>query len=132
MKSSKSVLIIEDEKQVRESIVDILQLKGYTTLEASDGSIGFELAQKHIPDVVLCDIMMPFMNGFETISKFKSNSLTKYIRFIFLTAKMESENRKLGLDLGAAAYITKPFSVEHLIASIEGSDDVKTSKEASS
>ncbi len=127
MKSSKSVLIIEDEKQVRESIVDILQLKGYSTLEASDGTIGFELAKKHIPDVVLCDIMMPFMNGFETISKFKSNSLTKYIRFIFLTAKTESENRKLGLDLGAAAYITKPFSVEDLIASIEGSSSREVS-----
>jgi len=127
MKSSKSVLIIEDEKQVRESIVDILQLKGYSTLEASDGTIGFELAKKHIPDVVLCDIMMPFMNGFETISKFKSNSLTKYIRFIFLTAKTESENRKLGLDLGAAAYITKPFSVEELIASIEGSSSREVS-----
>lgn len=129
MKSSKSVLIIEDEKQVRDSIVDILQLKGYTTLEASDGSKGFELATKHIPDVVLCDIMMPFMNGFETISKFKSNSLTKYIRFIFLTAKTEMENRQLGLDLGAAAYITKPFSVDELIQAIEGNDT--KNKEAS-
>jgi DNA-binding response OmpR family regulator len=119
MKSSKTVLIIEDEKQVRESIVDILKLKGYKTLEAADGTTGFELAQTLIPDVVLCDIMMPFMNGFETISKFKSNSLTKYIKFIFLTAKTEDENRQLGIELGASAYITKPFAVDQIINAIE-------------
>jgi CheY-like chemotaxis protein len=119
MKLPKSVLVIEDEKHVRESIVDILHLKGYRTLEAGDGSVGFELAKSHIPDVVLCDIMMPFMNGFETISKFKSNSLTKYIKFIFITAKIEAENRQLGLDLGASAYITKPFTVVDLIQAIE-------------
>lgn len=119
MKSSNTVLVIEDEKQVRESIVGILMLKGYETIEAADGTTGFELAKKHIPDVVLCDIMMPFMNGFETISKFKGNSLTKYIKFIFLTAKTEEENRQLGLDLGATAYITKPFTVEELLSAIE-------------
>ena len=119
MKSPKTVLIIEDEKQVRESIVDILKLKGYKTLEASDGKVGFELAKSKIPDVVLCDIMMPFMDGFETISKFKANSLTKYIKFIFLTAKIEEENRTLGIELGASAYITKPFTVDQLLTAIE-------------
>ena len=119
MKSPKTVLIIEDEKQVRESIVDILKLKGYKTLETADGTDGFEVAKTKIPDVVLCDIMMPFMNGFETISKFKANSLTKYIKFIFLTAKIEEENRQLGLELGAFAYITKPFTVEELLEAIE-------------
>ncbi|MFT7592295.1 MAG: DNA-binding response OmpR family regulator [bacterium] len=119
MKSAKTVLIIEDEKQVRESIVDILKLKGYKTLEASDGTVGFELAKSKIPDVVLCDIMMPNMDGFETISKFKANSLTKYIKFIFLTAKIEEENRTLGIELGASAYITKPFTVDQLLTAIE-------------
>lgn len=115
MPQSSVVLIIEDEKDVRESISDILNLKGFSVLEAENGETGYKMAQRQVPDVVLCDIMMPVLDGFDTIKKFKSKPELAKVKFVFLTAKIEESNKLRALELGADAFLHKPFKVAELL-----------------
>ena len=115
MPQSNLVLIIEDEKGVRESIADILSLKGFSVLEAENGEVGYTIAKRHTPNVVLCDIMMPVLNGFDTIKKFKTEPKLSQVKFVFLTAKIEETNKLKALELGADAFMHKPFKVAELI-----------------
>lgn len=113
-----SVLIIEDMDELREEIVEILMYEGFTVFDAPHGRIGLELAQQYLPDIILCDIAMPEMDGYETLTALKQDSNTAHIPFIFLTAKANKNDMRQGMDLGADDYLTKPFTTQELMAAM--------------
>lgn len=113
------VLVIEDEAHLRENIVSILSFEGFDTLSAADGTVGIELAYKHVPDLVLCDIMMPRTDGYGVLLALRSEPATSMIPIIFLTAKAGREDFRYGMVLGADDYVTKPFTPEELLHAIE-------------
>lgn len=113
-----TVLIIEDEPQIRENIRQILEMEGFNTITAEDGLAGLELAEKHNPDMIICDIMMPNLDGYGLIKALREKPLTAEIPFIFLTAKAEHQDMRQGMKLGADDYLTKPFEVNELLEAI--------------
>src|SRR5680860_1080070 len=100
----KKILIIEDHKDVRENTADILELSGYETDTAADGEIGINKARQFKPDVIICDIMMPVMDGYNVLEALGKNRATASIPFIFLTAKSEKSDVRKGMNLGADDY----------------------------
>ena len=104
-----TLLIIEDNEDIRESTAEILELAGYTVLKAENGKKGVELAQAHLPDLILCDIMMPELDGYGVLYLLNKNPETATIPFIFLTAKTERVDMRKGMEMGADDYLTKPF-----------------------
>ncbi|HWK59297.1 MAG TPA: response regulator [Parapedobacter sp.] len=114
-----TVLIIEDNDDIRESTREILELTGYQVYEAPEGKTGVELALKHLPDVILCDIMMPELDGFGVLFMLSKNQQTATIPFIFLTAKAERADMRKAMELGADDYLTKPFDDIELLNAIE-------------
>lgn len=115
----KKVLIIEDNVDVRENTADILELAGYKVATAENGKIGLEKAIQLLPDVIVCDIMMPEMDGYEVLQDLNKNAKTASIPFVFLTAKTERTDMRKGMNLGADDYLTKPFSENELLEAIE-------------
>lgn len=115
----KKILIIEDNNDIRESSTEILELAGYKVLQAANGKIGVELAQKHLPDMILCDIMMPEFDGYGVLYLLSKNQNTENIPFIFLTAKAERADMRKGMEMGADDYLTKPFDDIELLNTIE-------------
>ena len=116
---SKKVLIIEDNDDIRENVIEILELAGYTVSGASNGKTGVEFAFKDIPDIILCDIMMPEMDGYGVLYMLSKNPETIAVPFIFLTAKAEHFDRRKGMEMGADDYLTKPFDDMELLNAIE-------------
>jgi DNA-binding response OmpR family regulator len=115
----KKILLIEDDTTVRENTTELLELANYEVITAANGKIGVEQAKKHRPDIIVCDIMMPELDGYgvlETLSKLKA---TKFIPFIFLSAKTERKDIRKGMEMGADDYLTKPFEEHELINAIE-------------
>lgn len=115
----KRILVIEDTPSVREEIVTILNFEGFETLEAENGLIGIQLARKHLPDLIICDIMMPKLDGYKVLAELRKDSATALIPFIFLTAKVSKEDIRQGMNIGADDYLTKPFTAEELITAIK-------------
>lgn len=115
----KKILIIEDNTEIRENAAEILELAGYKVLTAENGKGGVELATQHAPDLVVCDIMMPVLDGFGVLHMLQRNVVTQDIPFIFLTAKTERSDFRKGMEMGADDYITKPFSGTELLHAIE-------------
>ena len=115
----KTILIIEDNTDIRESCIEILELSGYGVLQADNGKSGFDLALKHKPDLILCDIMMPEMDGYGVLYLLNKNDDTADIPFIFLTAKTERIDFRKGMEMGADDYLTKPFDDMDLLHAIE-------------
>lgn len=115
----KKILIIEDHEDIRENLAEILDLAGYETYTAENGKIGVELAEKIRPDLILCDVMMPVLDGFGTLSILHKKQATADIPFIFLTAKSEKADFRYGMNLGADDYITKPFESNELLKVVE-------------
>lgn len=113
------ILIIEDNEDVRENLSEILTLSGYDTITAANGKDGVEHALKDHPDLILCDIMMPILDGYGVLRILSRNPATSNIPFIFLTAKTEMIDMRRGMTLGADDYITKPFDDVELLDSIE-------------
>ena len=113
------VLIIDDTNDHRDNISEILQLNNYTVSTASNGRIGVELALQEIPDLILCDVRMPELDGFDVLDIIRNNHRTANIPFVFLTAMAEKNDMAKGLDMGASDCITKPFDVIHLIRTVE-------------
>ncbi|BBD61279.1 response regulator receiver signal transduction histidine kinase [Nostoc sp. HK-01] len=113
-----TILIIEDEPQVRENILEILQLSNFETLSAPNGKIGLEIAQTQLPDLIICDIMMPELDGYSVLSALRQNETTIHIPLIFVTAKAERSDFRQGMDFGADDYLTKPFTPEELLNAI--------------
>lgn len=114
----KKVLIIEDNEDVRENTADILELSGYNVTTAENGKIGVKVAKQLLPDVIVCDIMMPELDGYEVLEKLNKNTKTASIPFIFLTAKTEKIDMRKGMNLGADDYLTKPFTENELLEAI--------------
>jgi DNA-binding response OmpR family regulator len=114
-----TILVIEDDNEIRQSIADLLELNDYNVLIAANGEEGIRLAQQHVPDIILSDIMMPGIDGYEVLSQLKKNPATAIVPFIFLTAKSDIGSTRKGMGLGADDYLAKPFMPEELIASIE-------------
>jgi CRP-like cAMP-binding protein/CheY-like chemotaxis protein len=115
----KSVLVIDDNKDIRENTAEILDLSGYKTFTAENGKKGVELALKEKPDVIVCDIMMPELDGYGVLHLVRKNENTQNIPFIFLTAKTERTDFRKGMEMGADDYITKPFEDIELLNAIE-------------
>ncbi|MEC7264743.1 MAG: response regulator [Bacteroidota bacterium] len=114
----KKVLLVEDDTSLRENVEELLGLSGFRVFTASNGKLAVELAQKERPDIVLCDIMMPEMDGYEVLEQMASCDRTKHIPFIFVSAKTERSEVRKGMDLGADDYLTKPFEEEELLGAI--------------
>lgn len=115
----KRILIIEDNSDIRENIAEILELAGYECITAGDGKKGIEIAQKEHPDLIICDIMMPELDGFGVLHILNKRDETAKIPFIFLTAKTERSDMRQGMIMGADDYITKPFDDTDLLDAIE-------------
>jgi CRP-like cAMP-binding protein/CheY-like chemotaxis protein len=116
---NEKVLIIEDNDDIRENVIEILELAGYTVASASNGKAGVELAFADTPDIILCDIMMPELDGYGVLYMLSKRPETIAIPFIFLTAKAEHFDRRKGMEMGADDYLTKPFDDMELLAAIE-------------
>jgi CRP-like cAMP-binding protein/CheY-like chemotaxis protein len=116
---NKQVLIIEDNDDIRENIVEILELADFRVLHAANGKIGVDLATKNKPDIILCDIMMPDLDGYGVLYMLGKNPETAAIPFIFLTAKAERVDLRKGMEMGADDYLTKPFDDIELLTAIE-------------
>jgi len=112
------ILVIEDEEPIRDLIEDLLTLEGFEIRQAADGEGGIELAKTEFPDLIICDILMPKMDGYEVLSQLRSHPETQNIPFIFLTAKGTRQNQRRGMNLGADDYITKPFHETELLEAI--------------
>jgi DNA-binding response OmpR family regulator len=111
----KKILVIEDNLEVRENLSEILELSGYLVSIAEDGKKGVELAVSEKPDLIICDVMMPKLDGFGVLNILSKKSETASIPFIFLTAKAEKTDLRRGMNLGADDYITKPFFKDELL-----------------
>jgi CRP-like cAMP-binding protein len=125
-----TILIIEDNNDIRESTAEILELTGYEVLQASHGKTGIELAQVHKPDLILCDIMMPELDGYGVLYMLSKNADTATIPFIFLTAKAERVDFRKGMEMGADDYLTKPFDDIELLNAIESRLQKKEKQQA--
>jgi CRP-like cAMP-binding protein/CheY-like chemotaxis protein len=115
----KKILVIEDNGDVRENIAEILTLSKYEVLVAANGKEGVGLAQKEHPDLIICDIMMPVLDGYGVLHLLSKEDSTAGIPFIFLTAKSERSDMRKGMEMGADDYLTKPFSDIELLNAIE-------------
>lgn len=112
------ILVIEDERPVRENLVELLEAEDYETYSTENGLIGTIWAYNHFPDLIICDVMMPEINGYEVLSGLRSNSITASIPFIFLTAKADKIDIREGMNLGADDYLTKPFTRQEVLSAI--------------
>lgn len=113
-----TILVVEDEPRIREGIVELLELEGYDVLEASNGKVGVEQAKQHTPDLIICDVMMPEMDGHGMLQALRQHEATMTTPFIFLTARAEKSDLRAGMNLGADDYLTKPFASEDLLAAV--------------
>jgi DNA-binding response OmpR family regulator len=115
----KKILLIEDNEEIRENTAEILELAAYKVFTAEDGKVGVEIALKEKPDLIVCDIMMPVLDGYGVLHMLQKNPETQQTPFIFLTAKTERSDMRKGMELGADDYITKPFTGAELLSTIE-------------
>ena len=115
----KKILLIEDHQELRENTAEILTLANYEVVEAENGRIGVEKAKAEKPDLIICDIMMPQLDGYGVLHMLSKNPDTSGIPFIFLTAKSEKEDFRKGMNLGADDYLVKPFDDIELLDAIE-------------
>lgn len=124
------ILIIEDNNDIRESTAEILELTGYEVLQATNGRQGVEMAQQFKPDLILCDIMMPELDGYGVLYMLNKNPETASTPFIFLTAKAERVDLRKGMEMGADDYLTKPFDDLELLNAIESRLNKKEKQQA--
>ena len=116
---AKTVLVIDDEPELAKLVDYNLTKAGYLVLTARDGEAGIAAARKHAPDLVVLDVMMPGLDGWEVCKKLRAEPSTAAVPVIMLTAKAEEADRVLGLELGADDYLVKPFSVRELAARVK-------------
>lgn len=115
----KTILLIEDDTALRENTAELLELSNYKVVTAPNGKIGIEKALEYIPDVIICDIMMPEIDGYGVLEALVANDITTHIPFIFLSAKTEHKEIRKGMDMGADDYLTKPFDEAELLSAVE-------------
>lgn len=116
----KTVLIIEDDTALRENTTELLELASYKVITAQNGKIGIVTAKAETPDLIVCDIMMPEVDGYGVLEELSMHNATMHIPFIFLSAKTEHKEIRKGMNMGADDYLTKPFAEEELLSAIEG------------
>ncbi len=116
----KTILLIEDDADMRDNTAEILELASYRVLKAENGRRGVDIARKEKPDLVLCDIMMPELDGYSVLHMLGRDPATAEVPFIFLSAKAERGDVRKGMELGADDYLTKPFEESELLNAIEG------------
>lgn len=114
----KKILLVEDDTSLRENVEELLDLSGFQVFSTPNGKMAHEIAKKEAPDIVLCDIMMPEVDGYEVLEQFSSSEKTRHIPFIFVSAKTERNDVRKGMDLGADDYLTKPFEEAELLNAI--------------
>ncbi|WP_258104296.1 response regulator [Marinoscillum sp. MHG1-6] len=115
----RKLLVIEDNEEMRDNIVELLELSNYKVFDAGNGKDGVKQAIKETPDLIICDIMMPGMDGYEVLYLLSQNPSTSAIPFIFLTAKSEKSDFRKGMSMGADDYLTKPFEEMDLLEAVE-------------
>ena len=115
----KKILVIEDDSEMRRNIVIVLQLEQYQPIAAENGRVGVELAKRKKPDLILCDVMMPELDGYGVLKALREDTNTTLTPFIFLTAKGEKDDLRSGMNLGADDYLTKPVAQADLLKAIE-------------
>ena len=115
----KNILLIEDDTALRENTAELLELANYHVFTAPNGKIGIDMAKEYLPNLIVCDIMMPEVDGYGVLEALSLDESTKHIPFIFLSAKTEHKEIRRGMDLGADDYLTKPFEEDELISAIE-------------
>lgn len=115
----ETILLIEDNSNILDNLTEYLELEGFNILIAKDGRKGIEIAHEQIPDLILCDILMPDMNGIEVLHSVIDSPVTNKIPFIFSTAKSETTDRTEALKLGADDYIVKPYEMDTLLNMIQ-------------
>lgn len=109
------ILLIEDTEEIRENVAEILELHHFDIITACDGLQGLHLALQYMPDVIVCDVKMPKMTGFELLAVLRGNPETASIPFIFISASAQKSDIDKGRESGAFAYLTKPFNSEDLL-----------------
>ncbi|WP_435625282.1 response regulator [Flagellimonas sp.] len=114
----KKILLVEDDTSLRENIAELLDLSGFLVFDAAHGKIAVDIAKKELPDIILCDIMMPELDGYGVLEELSSHPDTRHIPFIFISAKTERQDVRKGMNLGADDYLTKPFEEEELLNAI--------------
>jgi len=114
----KKVLIIEDDLHLQNEIEELLGLNGFQVIKANNGALGVDLAQTQSPDLILCDVMIPELDGYGVLKALRNNPITKPISVIMLTACSEHSNIRQGMELGADDYLTKPFTAQELLQAI--------------
>src|SRR5262245_37036327 len=114
----KKILVIEDEPEMRRNLATVLRLEKFEPLTAEHGRAGVELARKEKPDLILCDVMMPQLDGYGVLQALRADAELALIPFIFLTAKGEKEDLRSGMNLGADDYLTKPVAKADLLRAI--------------
>jgi diguanylate cyclase (GGDEF)-like protein len=112
------ILVIEDEQFVRENILELLDAEGFEVIGAENGRVGVDLAKVMLPDLILCDVMMPELDGYGVLTSLRQESVTASVPFIFLTAKVAKADFRQGMELGADDYLTKPFTRAELLGAI--------------
>lgn len=118
MYESKKILVIEDDAVMRDLFIDGLEAEGFDTISAQNGLVGIQKAQTYLPDLVICDILMPDMDGYSVLTTLRQNTLTAVIPFIFLTGSGTKADVRKGMELGADDYLTKPSTVDELLRAI--------------
>ncbi len=113
------ILVIDDEAPLRQLIISALRARGYQGIEADNGQMGVQLANQHLPDLILCDVMMPKMDGFATLEAMRAQPATALIPFVLMTGRPDNAGMRHGMTLGADDYLPKPFSLEELFATVE-------------
>lgn len=114
----KTILVIEDEQSLRDNLLRILNYSGFRAIAAKHGLDGVQMAKTHLPDLIVCDILMPKLDGYGVLTELLADSATARIPFIFLSAKADRSDTRIGMNLGADDYLTKPFSSDELIEAV--------------
>lgn len=115
---SHKILLVEDESAIRDNLRQMLEAEGYTVCEAGDGAEGIRLAAQSAPDLVLCDVNMPGVDGYQVLASLRAGESTMHVPFLFLTALADRSSLRRGMELGAEDYLTKPFSRQELLAAV--------------
>jgi len=116
---AKKILIIEDQAPMRRNVALMLELEGYKTCVAENGRIGVEVAKKERPDLILCDVMMPELDGYGVVQALRDDDVFANTPFIFLTAKSDKSDVRMGMNFGADDYLTKPVVRDDLLAAVQ-------------
>lgn len=114
----KKILVIEDEIFIRENLIELLEIEGFEAIGAENGTQGVQLAKERQPDLILCDVMMPELDGYGVLSALREDTVTAMIPFMFLTASADRSNLQRIREMGMNDYILKPFNVDQFLSAI--------------